>query len=656
MQYGGDYNPEQWSEETWVEDARLMREAGVTLVTVNVFSWSVIQPAEGVFEWEWLDRVLENMHANGIDVDLATGTASPPPWLTEQYPGVLPQDENGVNLWPGSRQHYSPTSPDYRRLAATLVSALVERYARHPAVSMWHVNNELGCHVAYDYSDNARAAFAEWLEQKYTTIKALNTAWNTAFWSQRYTSFAQIIPPRKTPSFPNPGLVLDFKRFSSDALLDLFVMERDIVRASGATQPITTNLMGAFPGADYWSWAEEMDVVSNDAYPDPNDPEAFRSMAFSSDVMRGLKPDRPWLLMEQATNAVQWRPTNARKQPGVMSAWSMQSVSRGADGILFFQWRQSRAGAEKFHSAMLPHSGEKSRVFREISALGADLKVLPQMGTGSRARVGIVFDWDCLWAVEGPAMPVTLDYHAIVQRWHAALHRQHIGVDIVSARSDLSSYALVIAPLLYLVTDESAANLSNYVENGGHLLVSAFTDVVDETNTFRAGGYLQALGAVFGVAVEEYDALVLPGTGGPGYREASFTVDGTSIRGEYMVDELHPETAEVVAVFSDGPIKGSPALTANGFGSGVGYYIATIPDDAGMTSILAWAAERAGVGPELTGLPEVVEVSRRDEHLLLINHGSEAVSLIIPADASEAGKKEERLELSFQGWTWLHRP
>lgn len=655
MHYGGDYNPEQWSEDVWTEDVRLMRTAGVTLVTVNVFSWSIIQPREGVFEWEWLDRVLELLHESGISVDLATATASPPPWVSERYPGVLPQDGSGATLWPGSRQHYAPTSPDYRRLSATLVTELAARYHDHPAIVLWHVNNELGCHTPWDYSDNASAAFSRWLEAKYQSIEALNDAWNTAFWSQRYSDFAQVLPPRKAPSFHNPGAVLDFKRFSSDALLELFVMERDIIRAAGATQPITTNLMGPFPPGDYWKWAAEMDVVSNDAYPDPNDPEAFRSLAFASDLMRGLKPDKPWLLMEQSTNAVQWRPSNARKQPGVMAAWSMQSVSRGADGVLFFQWRQSRAGAEKFHSAMLPHAGPDTRVFREITALGDELRSLPQLGVGSRARVALVFDWDNLWATGGEALPAQLDYNEILQRWYNALHRRHIGVDIVNPRSDLSGYDVVLAPLLYLVSEESAAHLSGFVEGGGHLLVSAFTDVVDETDAFRPGGYLRTLGGTFGVRVEEYDALVLPGTDGPGFRSVTLDSPAGPIVGTLLVDEIHAVTADVLGRFTDGPVPGAPAFTANRFGSGVGYYLATIPDDAGMTSVVRWVTEQAGVSPEFPGLPELVEASRRDEHVLLINHGTTAVSLDLPAVDTD-DDAVERVHLGPQEWTWLHRP
>ncbi|HEX5856567.1 MAG TPA: beta-galactosidase, partial [Microbacterium sp.] len=361
MLYGADYNPDQWPEDVWDEDVRLMREAGVNIVSLGIFAWSRIQPSEGAWDFEWLDTVIEKLHAGGIQVNLATATASPPPWVSARYPETLPADESGASYWPGSRQHFAPSSPTYRRLAGDVVRRLAERYVDHPAVVMWHVGNEYGCHLWMDYSDAARDAYRGWLHARYSTIDSLNEAWGTNFWSQRYGGFDEIFPPRKAPYSHNPSSMLDFRRFTSDMLLECYLMEREILLEAGATQPITTNFMGPFKPADYNKWAPFMDVIADDCYPDPTNPDRVRDAAFQRDLVRSLKPGVPWILMEQATDAVNWRPANPGKRPGVLAAETAQSIARGADGIMFFQWRQSRAGSEKFHSAMLPHAGTDTR-------------------------------------------------------------------------------------------------------------------------------------------------------------------------------------------------------------------------------------------------------------------------------------------------------
>ena len=602
--YGGDYNPEQWPEAVWDDDVRHMQRAGVTMATVGVFSWARIQPEEGVFDYDWLDRVIDKLHAGGIAVDLATGTASPPPWATARYPGILPQTRDGVRLWPGSRQHYAPTSPDYRRLAAALVEQTVARYRDHPAVVLWHINNELGCHVAYDYSDAAAAAFRAWLRARYTTIDALNEAWGTWFWSQHYTDFEQIVPPRRTPASVNPGSLLDFRRFSSDALFDLFRMEKQIIRDAGATQPITTNFMGPFPPTDYRRWAQELDVISDDSYPDPRDPEAFRTTAFARDLMRSLKPGTPWILMEQAPNAVNWRANNAPKAPGQMAAFSMQAVGRGADGVLFFQWRQAAAGSEKFHSAMLPHAGPDTRTHREVSDLGAALKELGELpAPGGEAKVAVVFDWHAWWAIDQPDHPAQFDYLGEVRGWHAALHRLNVQVDVAGPDGPFAGYDLIIVPSLYLIADPGP--LLAALAGGATVLVTAFTDVVDEQDRFLPGGFTTRLGPALGVAVVDFEGIA---------EDTMSRGRGVTLREVVRVD-----TAEVLDTFADG----KPALTRNGNA----YYLATLTDQATKDTIAAELVERLGVEPVVAGLPPRVEACARGGVVTVINHNPEPVEV-----------------------------
>ncbi|MRG61181.1 beta-galactosidase [Agromyces sp. CFH 90414] len=657
MHYGADYNPEQWPEELWPDDIARMREAGVTMVSLGIFAWARIQPREGEFDFGWLDRAIDLLHEGGIAVDLATATASPPPWASAAYPELLPRDEDGTIFWPGSRQAYAPSSPVYRRLAGELVTAIATRYAQHPAVVMWHVNNEYGCHLHADYSDAARDAFRRWLADRYADVDELNRAWGTNFWSQRYGSFDEVLPPRKAPYSRNPGQVLDFHRFTSDMLLECYLMERDLIRAAGATQPITTNFMGAFKPADYAKWAEHVDVVSDDCYPDPNDPDAFRTAAFQRDLIRSLKPGVPWLLMEQSTNALNWRPSNAPKAPGQMAALSAQAIGRGADGILFFQWRQSKAGAEKFHSAMLPHAGTDTRTWRETVALGEALAALPELPAGARdARVAIVFDWENWWAVEASDHPQNrLDHLAVVQRWHRAFHRRNVQVDLVPAARAGEGYDLVVAPLAYLLREADASALTSFVESGGHLVAGPFTDVVDDFDRFRDGGFTTQLRAVLGVDVEDFGALVAPDAPAaePGERAAPFAGAFEGV-GTLLAEELRVTDAAVEASFVAGRLAGRPALTLRASGRGTARYVATVPDEAGTQSLVDHVLEATGVEPVAAGMPDRVEAIRRGGDVLtVVNHGDAPVDLALRGTDLVTGEHVDGVALEPFGWVIL---
>jgi beta-galactosidase len=621
--YGGDYNPEQWPEAIWAEDARLMREAGVTMVSVGIFSWAMLEPREGEFDFGWLDRVIDVLHAAGVRVDLATATASPPPWLTHRYPEALPVTKDGVRLSAGSRQQYCPSSPVYRRLAARLASKIAEHYAEHPALSMWHINNEYGCHVSHCYCETSGDAFRAWLEARYGTVDALNAAWGTAFWSQRYSEFAEVEPPRAMPSFGNPGQLLDFDRFSADQLLELFQAEAAIVRASTPSIPVTTNFMGFFKGADYWAWAQEVDVVSDDSYADPADPVSPAYAAMTRDLMRSLRHGQPWILMEQAPSAVNWRARNAPKAPGQMAAWSKQAVARGADGILFFQWRQSVAGAEKFHSGMVPHAGTDTRVWREICELGSDLAGLAEI-EGSRvdARVAIVFEWDSWRSLEQRAVPTTLSYVDHVFAWYAPLFERNVVADFVRADADLSGYDAVVVPSLFCATPAALDNLAAYAEGGGHLVVTFQTGIVDQNMHITSGGYLGSLQATLGVRIEEFAPLALPdprrdGAGTPPTVALEGVRAGT---GALWTEQLRVTDAEVLSVFGSGALAGSAAVTRRANA----WYVATRPDPTLTGELLDDVLASAGVATDPGGTVERVQ---RGRYRFSIDHGSQAVQV-----------------------------
>jgi beta-galactosidase len=606
--YGGDYNPEQWPERVWAEDAALMREAGVNLVTVGVFAWSMLEPAPGRYEFGWLDRVLSTLHEAGVAVDLATATASPPAWFSAAHPESLPVDRDGTRLAFGSRQVFCASSVAYRERALALVEALAARYGGHPALALWHVHNEYGCHNAACYCEVSAAAFRDWLRRRYgDDIDALNEAWGTAFWSQRYTDWEHVGPPRATLTFANPTQVLDFRRFGSDALLDLFTAERDVLRRATPAIPITTNLMtGSFTRLDYWRWAREMPVVSNDHYLIGADPiPAPAQIAYAADLARSLAGGRPWLLMEHSTSAVNWQPCNLAKAPGQLVRDSLGHVARGSDGALFFQWRASRAGAEKWHSAMVPHAGRDSRIWREVVELGEHLKRLaPIAGSTVEASVAVLLDYPSGWAQEADAQPShDLDCFTEIRRWHAALWRLGITADLAHPGSDLSGYRAVLVPALYLVDDAAAANLAGYVAGGGTLVVGAYSGVVDEFDHVRPGGYPGAFTDLLGVRVEEF--CPLPDNGSVRLSDGSI--------GRVWSERGRVTGAQPVATYVDGPAAGSPAITRRGSA----WYVGTRLDPASLERLLVTV-----LGPGSSG---VERIRRRHpdgrSYLFLLNHG-----------------------------------
>ena len=624
LEFGADYNPDQWPRAVWDDDVRAMRSAGVTVVSLAIFSWARLEPAEGVYDFAWLDDAMDLLHANGILVDLATATASPPPWLTTAHPEILPVDRLGHTVWPGGRQHWRPTSPVFRTHALRLVRAMASRYAEHPALTAWHISNELGCHNVYDYSDDAAQAFRTWLFSRYGTVDALNEAWGTAFWSQRYGSFDQVLPPRLATTHPNPTQQLDFKRFSSDALKDYLRAERDALREITPSVPITTNfmVMGETKGMDYADWAAEIDFVANDHYVTPG-PQALDELSFSANLVGNIAGGRPWFLMEHSTSAVNWQPVNVAKRPGELARDSLTHVAHGADAVCYFQWRQSAAGAEKYHSAMLPHAGTDSEVFRSVTALGARLGELAAVaGTPrTRARAAIVFDWPSWWASELDSHPTDrLRYRQEALDWYTAFLDLGVRADVVPLGAPLEEYTVVVAPMLHVVPAALAGRLRTFVEAGGHLVTTYFSGIVDEHDHVWLGGYPGALRDLLGIRIEEFGPLLDGETAG--------LDNGTAgTRWTDRIDLTAPST-EVLASYKTGDQAGRPAITRRAVGAGSAAYISTRLGAPGIAPVLGDLLDRAGVRSELP--PEArgrVELAVRGTFHFLINRTDEPVEL-----------------------------
>jgi beta-galactosidase len=623
MAYGGDYNPEQWPEEIWAEDVRLMREAGVNLVTVGVFSWALLEPAEGEYRFDWLDRLLDLLHGGGIAVDLATPTAAPPPWLAHRYPDTRLVTPEGHVRGPGARQRLCPSSPKYRAAAAAITSRLAARYADHPALVLWHVHNEYGGANASCYCATSAAAFRTWLEEQYGELATLNESWGSTFWGQRYGEWAEIEPPLLDPAGTNPAQRLDFMRFSADEHLACYRSERDVIRQH-SDLPITTNFMIAVHKTiDYWRWAHEVDVVANDHYLRAALPDNHIELAMAADLTRGVAGHKPWLLMEHSTSSVNWQPRNLAKRPGELRRNSLAHLARGADGVMFFQWRASRFGAEKYHSAMLPHGGTDTQLWRDVVSLGTSLSALdPVRGTDVVADVGMVWDWESWWALELGCRPsVDLDYRERLLAYYDWLWRAHLTVDFVHPEADPSRFPLLVVPSLYLTTAEAAANLTRYVEGGGTLVVSYFSGIVDEHDTVHPGGYPGALREVLGVAVEECRPL----------RAGESVRLSNGVSADMWTELVEPRGATVVHSYVDGPAAGAPAVTRHTFGEGVAWYVSTRLHGDGLGEVLHRACADADVTPR--DLPPDLEVVRRGDFLIAINHADADAKL--PATGTE---------------------
>ncbi|KRB38586.1 beta-galactosidase [Microbacterium sp. Root180] len=635
LAYGGDYNPDQWSEDVWDDDIRLMQEAGVNLVSLPIFSWPQLEPEPGVFDWGWLDRILAKLWDAGIRIDLATATATPPSWLLRGHPEMMPMDADGCRLEFGSRQTYCPSSPVWRENVARMTRAMAERYGDHPGVVLWHISNEYGDHTSRCWCPESARHFRRWLQGRYGDLDGLNEAWGVNVWGQRYTSWDHIETPRRAPGPINPTKLLDFERFSSDALLELFRIEVDILHEVTPGIPVTTNFMSMFRDLDYWDFAAAEDIVTDDAYPDPADPIAHVGAALNYGLMRGLKEGRPWLLLESSASATSWRDVNVPKPPGKMRVDSLQAVAHGSDAVMFFQWRQAKYGQEKFHSSMLGHRGEASRTYQETKALGLELRRLEEVrGTRVRSRVALVVDWDSWWGSSATeSLPSQrLNWAGQARAWHRAMHLIGHPVDAVRATGPFDAYDVVLVPNLYIADAAQAAALTAFAEAGGHVVVGPFSGVVDDTEKVHDGGAPGPLRALLGIEVDEQwphvddarERITFAGVeyANPTWAEWIETDAATEVRGRYTTGEL----------------AGRPAVTRRGAGAGTAWYVSAILEDDGLVAVFRDVLAGAGLPVREVlhvDFESVTRSSSDTDYTFVLNHGRDPLAVVVPEGARD---------------------
>ncbi len=578
--HGGDYNPDQWikTPEIWDEDMLLMKEAGINSATVGIFCWSLIEPEEGVFDFSFLDTILDKMHENGIKAVLATPSGARPPWLSQKYPEVLQVPESGIRNEFGVRHNHCLTSPVYREKVRNINRLLAERYKDHPALMMWHISNEYSgeCHC-----DLCQAAFREWLKKEYNNdLEELNFKWWNGFWSHRVTDWEQISSPKFRGENHVSALKLCWNRFVSDSHISFFENEIEPLRELTPDIPVTTNFMGFYNGIDYQKLAKRLDIVSYDSYPpfDIEDPaEVAKEWTFVYDTYRSMGKGRPFFLMESSPSLVNWRDINRLHPPGRHSQKSLLAVAYGADSVQYFQWRKSRGGHEKFHGAVVDHIGtNETRVFREVAKLGEELKKLGGVTGGMcESSVAVICDWENSWAVTHfhGYNNLRRDYFEECEKWHRPFALRGIPCDTISQNDDFSKYSLVIAPFMYMLRDGVKEKIEDYIKNGGNFVATYLFGVADKDDMAFYGGLPTGnLRKVFGIWAEESSGI-------PEDKEGTAEFCGKAYKTQHVLDVIHSEGAEILGTYTSDFFCGEPAVTKNTYGKGSAYYTAFRNDE-----------------------------------------------------------------------------
>lgn len=635
MLHGGDYNPEQWLDQPEVleEDIRLFRKAHINCVSLGIFSWAKLEPEEGVYDFGWLDEIIDRLYANGIYTVLATPSGARPQWLAQKYPEVLRVRPDGLRNFYGHRQNHCYTSPLYREKVTQIDTRLAEHYANHPAVILWHISNEFGgeCHC-----ELCQAAFREWVQKKYGTLDKLNHAWWANFWSHTYTDWSQVHSPSPVGETSVHGLDLDWRRFITHQTIDFMKTEIAAVKAVNPDIPVTTNMMTMYTyELNYFAFRDALDVISWDNYPEWHNPymgneEVAKDCAMTHDMMRSLQK-KPFLLMECTPNATNWQGVSKLKKPGMHQLSVIEAVAHGADSGQYFQLRQSRGSCEKFHSAVISNTGtENTRTFREVTDIGTVLEQLSDRvyGSGTPAETAILFDTENKWALDKCQGPrnIGLDYFGNIRRNYSYFWKNGINVDIIDSTFDLSGYKLVIAPMLYLFRDGIQEKLRRFVRDGGTLVTTCFTGVVNDTDlSFLGEATGDKLSDVLGLWVEEVDSLY-------DCESNRTTWNGKSYSLKELCEICHPTTCETLAVYETDFYAGKPVLTKNQFGKGVAYHVSASADTDFFHALYAKLAAACDLTYAIrTAVPDGISLTWRQsdtEKLIFVqNFGDSAAAV-----------------------------
>lgn len=642
--HGGDYNPEQWLHmpEILDRDVELMKKANINAVSLGIFSWAALEPEEGMFHFDWMEQIIDRLYQNGISVILATPTGARPKWMADKYEEVLRVDAMRRRQLFGARHNHCYTSPVYREKTRIINTELAKRFGKHPGVIAWHISNEYGGEC---YCPLCQNAFRSWLKEKYKSIDNLNLAWATTFWSHRYQDFSQIESPSPIGESGLHALNLDWNRFVTHQTVDFMKHEIKAIRDAGSEKPATTNMMYDFQGLNYHKFADAVDFISWDAYPDwyvQAESETAFACGMQHDIMRSIQK-KPFLLMESCPSGTNWQPISKLKKPGLLHAASMQAIAHGADSVLYFQFRKSQGASEKFHGAVVDHYGsEDTRVFREVTEVGVSLKKLREVaGANTKAKIAIIHDWESRWAMENAQGPRNqgLHYLKAAEKSYSAFRRQGFDVDVIDMEQSIDGYAIVAAPMLYMFRDGFEEKIRKYVENGGRFILTYWSGIVDETDLCFLGGTPHGLMDVMGLRSTEIDGLfdwesncAVPAEGNHMGLTKNYTCKN-------LCELVRPSTANVLMTYGEDFYAGMPALTENSFGSGKAYYICADFEQAFFDDVYEKIIVETDIHGVVSNVPAGIEVTTREndaaEYVFIQSFNRHGVEIDLPMDKYE---------------------